>query len=408
MNRLYCGLIVLLLSTLSAPLNAQQIAFEKGTWTEMLARAKAEKKLIFVDVYATWCGPCKMLDQQVFTDKQVAATYNAFFINYKADAEHGEGVMLARKYNVHAYPTALFIDGDGQLVDDRVGFLPAPQFKQEGERVFRKTTLGLALALHEAGYKEGNRTADFMKTYLWLRQRAGLSSADLLNDYVSHLPADSLVTPVNTTLLLVHTTTCSGPAFEALMSRKDEPRFWPTLQILVQNNVNAAGRERNRAQFDALCRVVERIEPAEQAPERVAQYQLVYHAEAEDWKAYAEQADAYANRYLVPKLTAVTKVQQPEQFRERYDQLCNIAYFLLQHSKEDARLATLLTNLASVGELTPTPLNMGLQARLRYRLGERDEAIALQTKAIELARTNGDDVSSYEEALRRMQKKKSL
>ncbi len=401
-------LALALVLALQLPLKAQQVAFEKGSWKAMLDRAKAENKLIFVDVYATWCGPCKMLDQQVFTDKQVAATYNALFINYKADAEHGEGLMLARKYNVRAYPTALFIDGDGQLIDDRVGYLPAPVFKQEGERVFRKTPLGLMLSLHEADYKEGDRTSAFMRTYLRLRQQAGLSSAEMLNDYVSHLPADSLKTPINTALLLENTKTCTGAAFETLMSRKDERRFRSAIQILVQEELSAAGKQRDLSRFTTLCSLVERLEPADQVPEIVAQYQLVYHAEAEDWASYARQGDSYATQYLMPRLTAETKQRQPQAFQQRYDQLCNIGYFVSQHSKDNTRLASLLTNLALIGQLSPTPLNTSLQACLRYRLGEREEAVALQTKAIDLARTNGDDVASYEDTLRRMQKRKSL
>lgn len=408
MIRLYCGLALTLVLALQWPLKAQSIAFEKGAWKDILTRAREEKKLIFVDVYATWCGPCKMLDQQVFTDKKVAATYNAFFINYKLDAERGEGVALARQYGVRAYPTALFINGDGQLIDNWVGFLPAFEFKKEGERVFRKTPLGLTLSLHEGAYKDGNRSAAFMKTYLRLRQQAGLTSADILNDYVSHLPADSLKTPVNTAIVVANTTTCNGPAFEWLLSRKDEPRFESAIQTVVQNEFSAAGRQKNRLQFEALCRIVERLEPADQVAERVAHYQLVYHAEAADWKAYTEQAEAYTTHYLVPKLTVDAKQQQPAPFQERHTQLCNIGYFVSQHSKDDARLSTLLTHLVAVGQLDPTSLNTSLQACLRYRLGERDEAVVLQTKALELARASGDDVSSYEETLRRMQKKKPL
>lgn len=398
----------MLLLALEWPLQAQSIAFEKGKWKDMLARAKTEKKLIFVDVYAVWCGPCKMLDQQVFTDKQVAATYNAFFINYKVDAERGEGMTLARQYNVKAYPTALFIDGDGQLIDNWTGFIPPALFKQQGERVFKKNALGLTLSLHEAAYQEGNRSAAFMKTYLWLRRQAGLDVTNVLNDYVSHAPADSLQTPLFATVLLANTTSSKGAAFEMMMRRKDEPRFRSALDMIVQRDVSSAGKERNRSEFKALCGVIERLTSNDQLAERLAHYQLVYDAEAEDWKAYAEHAEAYMNHYLVPNLTTQAQQQQPASFQDRYDQLCNMGYFIWKNSKDDARLSTLLTTLVSVGQIHASPLNTSLQACLRYGLGERVEAVALQTKAIEQARTQGEDVSSYEATLLRMQKKKSL
>lgn len=398
----------MLLLVLEWPLQAQSIAFEKGSWKNILARAKTEKKLIFVDIYTTWCGPCKMLDQQVFTDKQVAGTYNAFFINYKADAERGEGMTLAQQYNVRAYPTALFIDGDGQLIDRWTGFIPAVLFKQQGERVFRKTPLGLTLSLHEAAYAEGNRSAAFMKTYLWLRRQAGLDVTDVLDDYVSHAPADSLQTPLFATVLLANTISSKGAAFEVMMRRKDEPRFRSALNTIVQRDVSLAGKERNQAEFKALNGVIERLEPIDQATERLAYYQLVYDAEAEDWKGYAGHAEAYMNQYLVPHLTAQAQQQQPALFQDRYDLLCNMGYFIWKNSKDDRRLSTLLTTLASVSQVHASPLNTSLQACLRYGLGERVDAVALQTKAIEQARTKGEDTTSYEATLLRMQKKKSL
>lgn len=406
MNRFYVLFLLILLMT--RPLQGQQIAFEKGTWKEVLARAKSQNKIVFVDVYTTWCGPCKMLDQQVFVDKAVAATYNAYFINYKADAERGEGVHLARQYGVRAYPTALFIDGDGQLIDTWIGFKPAYTFKQEGERVFRKTPVGMTLSLYDATYKEGNREYAFMRNYLRIRRHAGQPSTDLLNDYVAHLPADSLRTPSVTSLLIEHTAACQGPAFEALLSRKDEIHVRARLETLLINELNAAGLQRSRSRFDAVCRAVERLEPADRVAERLAEYQLMYLAVAEDWKAYAEQGNGYAAQYLMPNLTADRKQQQPAQFQKCHDQLCNIGYFISQHDKDDARLSAALGYFAAINELAPTPLSTSLQACLRYRLGERDEAVALQSKALELARAKGDNVTSYEATLHRMQKKKSL
>ena len=113
MNRLFVTLFVLL-SCLHA--SAQTINFNKGTWHEMLAKAKTENKLLFVDMYAVWCGPCKAMAKNVFTQFSVADKFNASFVNYMIDAEKGEGVALAEKYQVAGFPTYLFIDGNGTVV----------------------------------------------------------------------------------------------------------------------------------------------------------------------------------------------------------------------------------------------------------------------------------------------------
>ena len=67
------------------------IQFFKGTWNELLAEAKKQNKPIFMDVYTTWCRPCKVLDKDVFPNEKVGGFYNKNFINYKIDAEKTKG-----------------------------------------------------------------------------------------------------------------------------------------------------------------------------------------------------------------------------------------------------------------------------------------------------------------------------
>ena len=106
----------------------QTIQFESGTWEEIKAKAVKENKLIFLDAYATWCGICKKMDRNVFTNDSVAAHFNTHFINAKIDMESGEGLALAKQYHVTAYPNLLFIDGQGKLMHRTIGGLKAPEF----------------------------------------------------------------------------------------------------------------------------------------------------------------------------------------------------------------------------------------------------------------------------------------
>jgi thioredoxin 1 len=104
------------------------INFHTGTWQEALDLAKKENKLIFLDVYASWCGPCKKLKSHTFSDAEVANYYNSTFINVSADAENGEGIQIANTYNVHQYPTLLFIDKNGEIVKATAGYHNPKQF----------------------------------------------------------------------------------------------------------------------------------------------------------------------------------------------------------------------------------------------------------------------------------------
>ena len=104
-------------------LQAQEsINFDAGDWKAILLKAKEENKLVFIDVYTSWCGPCKKMVAEVFPRKEVADVFNASFINYKIDAEKGEGVQIAKLFNVHAFPTYLFVNGDGELVYRLTGY----------------------------------------------------------------------------------------------------------------------------------------------------------------------------------------------------------------------------------------------------------------------------------------------
>ncbi|MCS7028900.1 MAG: thioredoxin family protein [Bacteroidia bacterium] len=117
------GIIVFILSLSLKTIYAQEagVQFFKGTWNDLLAKAKAEKKPFFVDVYAVWCGPCKWMSKHTFTHPQVAEYANKNFIPYKLDGERGEGPKIVQEYQVQAYPTILFFNSEGKLVGSQVG-----------------------------------------------------------------------------------------------------------------------------------------------------------------------------------------------------------------------------------------------------------------------------------------------
>jgi len=110
------------------------IQFFSGTWQEALAEAKEEKKIIFLDAYASWCGPCKLMSANTFTDASVGEFFNKNFISYKMDMEkHADGPRLSRKYALKAYPTLYFINGDENLVHEALGYMKPQELIAVGE-----------------------------------------------------------------------------------------------------------------------------------------------------------------------------------------------------------------------------------------------------------------------------------
>lgn len=107
------------------------IQFVQLPLEEALKQAKAENKLVFLDCYTSWCGPCRMMASKVFTQKAVGDLFNERFVNLKMDMEKGAGVDVAKRYNVSAYPTMLLLDGDGQVVYKIIGARRAADLMRE-------------------------------------------------------------------------------------------------------------------------------------------------------------------------------------------------------------------------------------------------------------------------------------
>jgi len=113
------------------------INFFHGTLKEAKAKAKKENKLIFIDCFTTWCGPCKKMAKTTFVSKEVGDYYNKNFICMKIDMEAGEGTTVASSYAIEAYPTYLFLDHKGDVKHRDLGFIDANRFIEVG-----KTALG--------------------------------------------------------------------------------------------------------------------------------------------------------------------------------------------------------------------------------------------------------------------------
>lgn len=114
---------------------ADGINFFQGSWEQALAESSKTGKLLFIDAYAEWCGPCKFMSKEVFPRQDVGEFYNANFINYKIDVDTEAGGGIFAQYGGEAMPTYLFIDSQKKLVYKQVGSVQADEFIKIGKKV---------------------------------------------------------------------------------------------------------------------------------------------------------------------------------------------------------------------------------------------------------------------------------
>lgn len=168
------------------------IQFTEGRWKDILSKAKSENKLVFIDVYTSWCGPCKMMSAEVFPQKMVGDVFNASFVNYKIDAEKGEGIDIAKKFDVRAFPTYLFVNGDGELVYRVVGYMKTEAFLKEANIAIGEKNDPKPFVIWESEYNSGKKDKAFLFGYLKKRALLRVPSADLAEEVFPMLTKEEL------------------------------------------------------------------------------------------------------------------------------------------------------------------------------------------------------------------------
>ncbi|MCU7548998.1 thioredoxin fold domain-containing protein [Chitinophagaceae bacterium LB-8] len=155
---------VILLGMACSPfmLHAQGIEFMHDL-DAALVKAKAENKIVFIDFYTSWCGPCKTMSNEVFPLEKVGSFYNKQFISCKVQCDdNGVGVELGKKYQVNAYPTLMYLDKNGELLHSAAGSSSAEQFIELG-KIALNPDRNLFSLIKE--WNAGNRQEEFVSKY---------------------------------------------------------------------------------------------------------------------------------------------------------------------------------------------------------------------------------------------------
>ncbi len=374
--------------------SAVGIQFETGTWAEILAKAKQQNKYVFVDAYTTWCGPCKWMVANVFPTAEAGEYFNKNFVNAKIDMEKGEGLDIAKKYSVQAYPTYLYIDGDGNLVHRVVGSMETPKFIAASANALDPTKQYGTLLRR---FDSGERNPDFLFNAATAAQSAyDMKKAGEIG--AAYLKTQSnLLEEKNVKFITQFTTSVSDPGFELM--RKNPAAFEASLggkeqyaakmyQIAFQSAYADLGVKRDLTKEQAPEVIAKskdyfkKVLP-EQEAKLSANFSMNVYRVAKDWENYAKRAIAYYDNN-----TSANSMELNSVAWTFYENIDNPEYLkkAVAYGLQSVKLSEEYANTDTV-------------ASLYTKLGDKKNAKLYAEKAIALGKAKGEDVSSTEKLL---------
>ncbi len=367
---------------------AQGIQFSKGTWKELKAMAEKENKLIFMDAYAEWCGPCKKMAKDVFTQNEVGEHFNAKFINVKMDMEKGEGVGLSREFGIQAYPTLLFINSDGKVVHRAVGYHTTDLL------------IGLADAANDpnrnagtitARYEKGDRSPELLRNLAQTRFDAMDGTyVQVAEEYLA--TQKEWGTDDNLSFIFNMVSDLDSKMADYLLKYKKlfEDKFGKeavTAKVdeLVQNTISHAETEADLKKVEELY--------AKTYPERAGQMsgqlKMGFYAQREDWKNFAKVTDEQFKKYPA----------------KDWVELNEMAWLIYETSDGKEELNYALGWAKQSVKMDKNYANTDTVASLYYKLGKKRKALKNARKAIELAKAANEDYSATEELIQKIKGK---
>lgn len=297
MKKIISGL--LLFSAITA-FAQEAIKFEELPFKDLIAKAKKEKKIVFLDAYASWCGPCKMMERNVFTQKSVGDYFNANFVNARFDMEKGEGRDIAVKYGVRSYPTYLFLNGDGELVSQNFGYMEESMFLTMAQDVNSHNNKKGSL---KERFAKGEKDPDFLINIMKLNSSSDFNFAKQASErYFENKKATEEFSKDDVGLLLFFLKSTEDKNYKVFADRKAEIiKFLPEetykefdnqikLGKIVEQSIDQQNKKIND---DYFMKNAEPLVGKHDAEVKLNQMKLGYYEQNSNFPEYEKAALAY-------------------------------------------------------------------------------------------------------------------
>ncbi len=359
------------------------VVFHKESWKEILETAQSEEKLIFIDAYTTWCGPCKKMTRDIFPLHNVGQFYNENFINVKMDMERGEGVALAEKYDVILYPTLLFIDPDGKIIHRAAGYHNEKEFLGLGKIALDPSK---SLAGMTASYEGGNREPAFLYKYTVARFEARDGShPQIAEEYLA--TQEDWTTNDNMQFVYSFVEGTDSKMFDyilenrALFSSKfGENEVNNKIENIVMTRLNNQDDKPELEEVDALFKKV----MGDRAAINSSAYRMTYHRQKGDREGYAKAALDHYEKFK-SELT-------PDDLNETA-----WTFYEVIADKKLLKCATKMSKQSI--KMANNYYNNDTLAALYYKMGKKSKALKQAKKAVSIAAANKEDHSATDKLI---------
>jgi len=372
------------------------------SWTEIKAKAKVENKFIFIDLFTTWCGPCRYMSSTIFPTEEAGNFMNDKFVCVKVQLDttdndnaqvkswYKDGHDLAQMFNIRAYPTYLVFDADGNAVHRFVGSTQtAAEFVNEARDALNPEKQYYVLLKQ---YKDGKSDSAFLHKLA----NAALNSYDMINaktivdEYLN--TQQDLYTKDNLKLIESITKKSSDRGFNILYNnpaKVDSILGQGAAETITSRIIffeEAAKYRNQKPDWNAIGVSITKKYPAH-ADEITAKTKVLFYEFEQDWQNFQ-----YAILEYMKKYGAKASPQE----------LNDYAWTVFQNCEDMTCVSEALEWSKRSFKDNNEPGFMDTYANILYKLGKKDEAIMWETKARDLAAEG--DKKGYEEVIEKMKK----
>ncbi len=363
--------------------------FFKGDWDELIEEAQNSNKPIFVDAYASWCGPCKYMAKNVFTDQGVGEFYNKHFICYKMDMEKGKGKDIAKKYAVRVYPTYLYLDKNGSVMHVAVGGMKPERFISTAEKSMdpKRSLSGL-----RNQYMNGNKSDSLLLEYAKMLKSAYMDHSTIANELLEKQKESDLLKPIIWDAIRLFVEDMESNEFSYLVNNREkysekygEKEVTKKIAMVFQQSAYNIARSGKTDKFAKLKQRITEFN-LEDEKKMLGDCELLYYKTTRDWSNFCMAASAYLDSVQINDEEAISDFSATICNRCDDRVLLEKVKKLIESALVDNRSFELLNSYSIV----------------LYKLSLEDEALDAAEEAVKIAKSNNIDCRETERLIQRI------